>query len=77
MTARYMMIPAFAAVTGYSERAIRCKIEDGVWIKGREYKKAPDGHIFIDVEGFERWVEGQQAVSSRAARASVKSGLKL
>jgi hypothetical protein len=60
---RYIRIPFFCQQTGWTEKAVRRKIEDGVWIAGREYKKAPDGAILIDVEGYERWVEGGKATA--------------
>lgn len=56
-TAPYVTIPLAATVTGLSEKAIRRKIEDGKWIEGREYRRSPDGHIFISIRGFEKWVE--------------------
>jgi hypothetical protein len=28
-----------------------------VWIEGREFKRAPDGHILVDLKGYEAWVE--------------------
>lgn len=60
---RYVRLALFAQQSGYSEKAIRRKIEDGIWVQGREYRKAPDGAILIDVEGYERWVEGNQAAA--------------
>ena len=57
---RYVLIPAFSLLTGYSEKAVRRKIEDGVWLQGDVWKKAPDGHIMIDLEGYQRWVEGEK-----------------
>lgn len=66
MSARYVRVRKFTELTGYTEKAIYRKIEDGVWMLGREYRRAPDGCICIDIEGFERWVEGDAArVSSR------------
>lgn len=62
---KYQLISKFSADSGYSEKAIRRKIEDGVWLDGHHYKRAPDGHIMIDVEGVERWVEGQREPLSR------------
>jgi hypothetical protein len=50
-----------ASKTGYSEKAIRRKIESGVWIEGREYRKAPDGCILISMEGYAQWVEQGRA----------------
>lgn len=59
MNARYVMISRFCEMTGYTDRAVRRKIEDGVWMQNVQYRKAPDGHIFIDMDGFEKWVEGR------------------
>lgn len=56
--ARYCLIRAAAVATGLTEKAIRRKIEEGYWVEGRHYRKAPDGHVFIDMKAFERWVEG-------------------
>jgi hypothetical protein len=60
---KYVRLNLFAQQTGYSEKAIRRKIEDGKWVQNREYRKAPDGALLIDVEGYERWVEGNQAAA--------------
>jgi hypothetical protein len=57
MTARYVQLPIFEALTGYSQKAIRRKIEEGVWLEGREFRRAPDGHILVDMEGYNKWVE--------------------
>jgi len=70
---RYVLINRFAAQSGYSEKAIRRKIEEGVWVQGRQYRRAPDGRIMIDVEGVEKWVEGQLEPSNRSGRASDSS----
>lgn len=59
--APYVTIPVAAAITGLTEKAIRRKIEDGKWIAGREYRRSPDGGIFISVRGFEKWVEQETA----------------
>lgn len=48
--ARYQLIPKFCAESGYTDKAVRRKIEEGVWLEGREYRRAPDGHIVIDAE---------------------------
>lgn len=55
--ADYVTIPVAAAMTGYSPKAIRRKIEAGVWLEGREFRRAPDGHVLISVKGYESWVE--------------------
>jgi hypothetical protein len=57
----YVTIPIAAAMTGYSPKAIRRKIEAGVWLEGREFRRAPDGHVLISVKGYELWVERGRA----------------
>ena len=44
------LLPKAAELTGYSEKAIRRKIEDGVWLEGHEYVRAPDGRILVDTD---------------------------
>lgn len=56
----YVLIPVAAAITGYSEKAIRRKIDEGVWVEGKHYRKAPDGRIHISIRGYTKWVEGDQ-----------------
>lgn len=59
---RYVRVSKFVALTGYTAKAVYHKIADGVWLEGREYRHAPDGNICIDLEGFDRWVEGERAL---------------
>ena len=59
-TARYVRLPLFEQLTGYTQKAVRRKIEEGIWVEGKQFKRAPDGHILIDMQGYERWVEGQK-----------------
>lgn len=55
---KYVLIPLFCKLTGYTEKAVRRKIGDGVWIQGKHYRKAPDGRITINMLEYYRWVEG-------------------
>lgn len=65
---RYILIKKYCELTGLTDKAIRRKIESGIWLEGREYRKAPDGHIMVDLEGVNAWVEGR--ASNPAATAS-------
>lgn len=56
--ARYVLLPLASLITGYSVKAIRRKIEGGVWVEGKVWRRAPDGRILIDVVGYQRWAEG-------------------
>ena len=72
--APYVTIPLAAMITGLTEKAIRRKIEEGKWIEVREYRRSPDGGIFISIRGYQQWVEsGQASKSGRAASASSSS----
>jgi len=62
-TVRYVRISMFTTLTGWTDKAVRRKIEDGVWKQGREYRRAPDGAVLIDLEGYERWVEAGAAAA--------------
>ena len=55
---RYVQLSVAAILTGYSERALQSKIDEGVWLEGKEWRKAPDGRRLVDLEGYNRWVEG-------------------
>lgn len=65
---RYVLVPKFCEASGYSVKAVRRKIEDGVWIQGRQYRKAPDGHVLIDLENYNKWVEGNLCLEAEKAR---------
>ncbi|QIL69546.1 excisionase [Diaphorobacter sp. HDW4B] len=53
---RYVTIDLAVHITGFSRRAIEGKIARGVWLLGRQYKKA-DGGILIDIKEYEKWAE--------------------
>ena len=58
---RYVRLNHFERLTGYTQKAVRRKIESGVWVEGREYRRAPDGHIIVDLQGYHQWVEKSAA----------------
>lgn len=60
----WVLIPVFCTMTGYSDKAVRRKIEDGKWIEGIHWKKAPDGHININMPAYYRWVEGESLATA-------------
>jgi hypothetical protein len=55
-----------AEITGYTEKAIRAKIERGVWPQGEVWDYAPDNRILVDMGGFERWAEGRGSERSES-----------
>lgn len=61
---KYVLIKRFAEITGYTEKAVRRKIEEGVWLQGVHFRKAPDGHLMMDLEAFYKWVEKHNLVAA-------------
>jgi hypothetical protein len=61
----YVTVKAAASLIGLTEKAIRRKIERGDWVEGGPYRRAPDGAIYISIEGFKKWVE--KAAGSKPA----------
>lgn len=57
--ARYVLLPLANLITGYTVKAMERKIERGDWVEGKVWRRAPDGHILIDIQGYQRWVESQ------------------
>ena len=55
---RYVLLSLAQRITGYSVKAMERKIERGDWQEGQVWKRAPDGHIVIDMWGYQKWVEG-------------------
>lgn len=55
-SARFVTIAMFSFLTGYTENAVRMKIEKGQWLEDRQYVRR-DGRVLMDMEGYERWAE--------------------
>lgn len=45
-----------ALAIGLTTRAIQRKIQEGVWVEGRQYHRGKDGRIYIDMPGVAKWV---------------------
>lgn len=67
---RFVTIHRAAELTGYSTRAIQTKIDRGVWVEGRQWIRAPDGRILIDMDGYEEWATSDIKASRRAMEGS-------
>jgi len=71
--ARFVTVTLAAQATGLTEKAIRRKIEDGIWTEGHEYRRQiDDGRIYIDMKGYEKWVEKE--LVSKYAKSPCASG---
>jgi hypothetical protein len=59
---RMVTIELYATISGETEKSARRRMEEGIWIEGREYHRR-GRNIFIDLEGVTRWVAGNQLVA--------------
>lgn len=57
--ARYVRVALAVQITRYSDKAIRRKMEDGVWREGAVWLRSASGEILIDMEGCEKWCKGR------------------
>lgn len=53
---RFVLIPRFCELTGYTPKAVERKIAEQVWLEGKIYRKSPDGRIHIDLIEYEKWI---------------------
>jgi hypothetical protein len=58
--AKRVTLALAVVITGLTRKAIEGKISRGDWLQGREYHRAPDGRIFVDLPAYERWVAGEK-----------------
>jgi hypothetical protein len=58
---RYVTIELFSAMTGLKPGAVRKRIERGVYLEGKQFRRAPDGRIWMDTKGHEQWVARETA----------------
>ena len=66
---RYVTIEKASDLTGYTPDAIRSKIKRGDWLEGG-WQRAPDGRVLIDLQGYEKWVEGKLATPGVRVRTT-------
>ena len=52
----FVTIKKASDITGLTEKAIRRKIEEQIWVEGKQFFRAPDARIFISLAGFEAWL---------------------
>ena len=54
--ARFVTIKLAEMITGLTDKAMRRKMERGIWLEGKHWRRA-DGGIFIDMQEYTRWIE--------------------
>ena len=70
MSTRFVTLEKAEAETGYTVQAMQTKISRGVWIEGRQWVRAPDNRILIDLEGYEKWAASRYIPESKLDQAA-------
>jgi len=56
---KWVTIPKFSVLSGYTENAIRAKIKKGIWLMDKHWCKAPDNRILLCPKEIDAWVENK------------------
>ena len=74
-TLRYVLINKLSEMSGYTEKAIRRKIERGELVEGTHFLRSPDGRLQFNLEEWDKWVIGEnlQALKSITGRSASRS----
>lgn len=56
---RYCQINTAAMVLGTTRKAIEHKIARGIWVRGKHFRKAPDGILYVNMAAIYAWIEGE------------------
>lgn len=57
----WVLIGRLAELTGYSDNAIRAKLQRGHWREGRHWRRAPDNRLVFNLPAIEGWMGGRHA----------------
>ena len=66
-------IGKFSELSGYTEKAIRNKIHDGVWLENEVFSRAPDSRVLISLGGYEAWVDRKRTRGSNPLKVRTRS----
>lgn len=55
---RWVLINVLCEYTGYSDDAVRAKMQRGKWVTGAHWRKAPDGRIVFNLTRIQQWMSG-------------------
>ena len=54
---KWLTLDKFSEQSGMTKESIRALKKKGIWREKIHWKKAENGRIFINVLGFEKWIE--------------------
>ncbi len=56
VAARFVLLHLAAAMTGATKKALERKIERGMWIEGKHFRRR-DGGVWVDMNAIEQWID--------------------
>jgi hypothetical protein len=54
---KWVRLKRYCELTGDTPDAVHARRKRGIWIDGVQCKLGPDGHIWINLEGVDQWIE--------------------
>lgn len=70
---RFVLINKLAEMSGYTEKAIRRKIERGELLEGKHFIRSPDNRLQFDLEEWDKWVISESSLASKSITAKSAS----
>lgn len=67
---KWVKLSKYCELSGDTEDAVHARRRRHVWNDGQEFKKAPDGSIWINTQAVEAWVQHQDNQASHEASLS-------
>ena len=58
---KFVTIKKFSELTGYTEKAIRNKIDRCIWRENIHWIRSPDNRIQINIDAIQNWILGEVA----------------
>lgn len=69
---RNVLLEHYCAMSGETPAAVRTRISRGEeWAEGVQYTRAPNGRLYIILEGVDQWVESGPMVGQKASNQGI------
>jgi hypothetical protein len=61
----WVKLNRYCELSGESKEAVYTKRKNGIWIDGMQYKRGPDGNVWINLMEVELWIQTDGNLQSR------------
>ena len=62
---QWVRLNKYCELSGETRDTIKHKRRTGLWMKGREYRVAEDGKLWINLPAVNKWAEGKKRTPKR------------